>query len=67
MKKQPMKKQPRWKSIPMWMAVMALIYIIFKDWFGIVIPSWEGITSLVISILTILFGIVNSPTTKGGF
>ena len=57
----------RLKSIPLWSAVLALIYIIAKDWYGIVIPAWADISTQIIAILTILFGVANNPTNKSGF
>lgn len=57
----------RLKSIPLWSAVLALIYLIVKNWFGIDIPAWADISAQIIAIMTILFGIANNPTNKQGF
>lgn len=57
----------RLKSIPLWSAVLALIYLIVKNWVGIEIPGWADISSQIIAILTILFGVANNPTNKNGF
>ena len=57
----------RFKSIPLWSAVLALIYLIVKNWVGIEIAAWADISTQIIAILTILFGIANNPTDKGGF
>lgn len=57
----------RLKSIPLCVAVLSLIYLIMKNWFGIDIPAWADISSEIIAILTVLFGIANNPTNKTGF
>ena len=57
----------RLKSIPLWSAVLALIYLIVKNWVGIEIPGWADISTQIIEILTILFGVANNPTNKNGF
>lgn len=57
----------RLKSIPLWSAVLALIYLIVKNWLGIEITAWADISTQIIAILTILFGVANNPTNKGGF
>ena len=57
----------RLKSIPLWSAVLALVYIIAKDWFGVDIPAWADISTQIIAILTIIFGVANNPTDKKHF
>lgn len=57
----------RLKSIPLWSAVLALVYLIVKNWVGIEIPGWADISTQIIAILTILFGVANNPTNKSGF
>lgn len=57
----------RLKSIPLWSAVLALLYLVVKNWFGVDIPAWADISSQIIAILTILFGVANNPTNKTGF
>ena len=57
----------RLKSIPLWSACLALIYLIVKNWFGIEIPAWADISTQIIAILTILFGVANNPTNRNGF
>ena len=57
----------RLKSIPLWSAVLALIYLIVKHWWGIEIPGWVDISSEIIAILTILFGVANNPTDRNNF
>jgi uncharacterized membrane protein len=57
----------RLKSIPLWISVLALVYLVFKNWFGIDIPAWADISTEIISVLTIIFGVANNPTNKNGF
>lgn len=57
----------RLKSIPLWSAVLALIYIICKNWFGFEIQGWADISTQIIAILTIIFGVANNPTDRNGF
>lgn len=57
----------RLKSIPLWSAVLALIYIIAKNWFGIDIPAWADVSAEIIAILAILFGVANNPADKNHF
>ena len=57
----------RFKSIPLWSAVFALFYLVATKWFGIDIPAWTEISTEMIAILTILFGVANNPTNKEGF
>jgi uncharacterized membrane protein len=57
----------RFKSIPLWGAVLALIYLVAKNWFGIDIPAWADISAQILAILTILFGVANNPTNREGF
>ena len=57
----------RFKSIPLWSALLALVYLISKNWFGIDIPAWADISTQIIAILTIVFGVANNPTNKNAF
>lgn len=57
----------RLTSIPLWSAILALIYLIVKNWVGIEIPAWADISTQIIAILTILFGVANNPTDKSNF
>lgn len=57
----------RLKSIPLWSAVLALVYLIVKNWFGVDIPAWADVSAQIIAILTILFGVANNPTNRSGF
>lgn len=57
----------RLKSIPLWSAVLALVYLIVKNWVGVEIPGWADISTQIIAILTILFGVANNPTDRSGF
>lgn len=57
----------RLKSIPFWTSVLALIYLVVKNWFGLEIPAWADISSQIIAILTIIFGAANNPTVHDRF
>lgn len=57
----------RLKSIPLWSAVLALIYLIGVNWFGIQIPAWADISTQILAILTIVFGVANNPTDRASF
>ena len=57
----------RLKSIPLWGAVLALVYLICEAWFGIEIPQWADISVQVLAILTIIFGVANNPTDRSSF
>lgn len=57
----------RLKSIPLIASILALIYLVMKNWFGIDIPAWADISTEIIAICTILFGVANNPTDKEHF
>ena len=57
----------RLKSIPLLASLLALVYLIIKNWVGIEIPAWTEITTEIIAIATILFGVANNPTDKHNF
>ena len=57
----------RLKSIPLWASVLALMYLVIKNWTGLEIPAWADISTEILSILTILFGAVNNPTDREHF
>lgn len=57
----------RLKSIPLWTSVLALIYLIFVNWFHIEIPAWADISAQLLAILAILFGVSNNPTDRSKF
>ena len=57
----------RLKSIPLWASVLALVYLVAKNWFGIEIPAWADISTEILAILTILFGVSNNPTVHDRF
>ena len=57
----------RLTSIPLWSAVLALIYLICINWFGFKIPAWADISAQIIAILTIVFGVANNPTDRKKF
>ena len=60
-------EQSRLKSIPLWSAVLSMVYLISKNWFGFEIPGWADISTNIVAVLTILFGIANNPKNKNGF
>ncbi|MDP4118062.1 MAG: hypothetical protein Q8873_02590 [Bacillota bacterium] len=47
--------------------MLALVYLVAKNWFGIDIPSWADISSQILAILAIVFDVVDNPTDKGSF
>jgi uncharacterized membrane protein len=57
----------RLKSIPLWASVLALVYLVVKNWAGVEIPAWADISSEILAILTILFGAANNPTDRRHF
>ena len=57
----------RLKSIPLWASVLALMYLVIKNWTGLEIPAWADISTEILSILTILFGAANNPTDREHF
>ena len=57
----------RLMSIPLWSAVLALIYLICVNWFGIELNAWAEISTQIIAILTVLFGVANNPTDHKNF
>ncbi len=62
-----MEMKDRLKSIPLWGAVLSLVYLVAKNWFGIEIPGWADITTQVLAIIAILFGVANNPTDREAF
>ena len=57
----------RWKSPVLWGSFLLLIYLICKNWFGFEIPGWADISTEILAILGILFGVANNPTDKNHF
>ena len=57
----------RLTSKPLWIAVLALIYLVAKNWFGIDIPAWGDISTQILAILCILLGVDNNPTDRDNF
>ena len=57
----------RLKSIPLWTAVLALIYLVVVNWFHVEIPAWADISTQILAILAILFGVTNNPADKNNF
>jgi len=47
--------------------VLALVHLLIKNWIGIEIPGWADISSEVIAIMAILFGVANNPTDRKHF
>lgn len=62
-----MKMKERLKSIPLWASVLALVYLVVKNWVGLDIPAWADISSEILAILVILFGEANNPTDRRNF
>lgn len=62
-----MNLKERLKSIPLWASVLALVHLLIKNWIGIEIPGWADISSEVIAIMAILFGVANNPTDRKHF
>ncbi|HBN82841.1 MAG TPA: holin [Clostridiales bacterium] len=61
-----MEQQSRWRSKVVWVAMLALIYFVLKEWIGFEIPKWDIFVTLLLGVLT-GFGILNNPTNKSGF
>ena len=57
----------RLKSIPLWTAVLALVYLVCVNWLHIEIPGWADISTQILAILAILFGVSNNPTDREHF
>ncbi|MBQ8525970.1 MAG: holin [Clostridia bacterium] len=57
----------RLKSIPLWSAILALIYLVSQNWFNFEIPGWTDISTEIIAILVVMFGVANNPTNKKNF
>lgn len=54
-------------SKPLWISILALIYLVCKNWLGIDIPAWGDISTQILAILCILFGVANNPTDRNNF
>lgn len=65
------KEQSRWKSIPLWTAIIAILYIMFSpkisEWTGFEMPAWGEVASYVVAALASIFGVANNPTNGKGF
>lgn len=57
----------RLKSIPLWSSVLALIYLICVNCLGIELAAWAEISTQILAILTVLFGVANNPTDHQNF
>ena len=42
------------KSVPLWSAVLTLVYLIVKNWIGIELPAWDDISTQMMAILSII-------------
>ena len=45
------------KNASLWSAILALTYLILKNWVGFEIPAWNDISAQLIAVLTIVFGV----------
>lgn len=52
------------KSIPLWSSVLCLVFLVSKNWLHIDIPAWEDISTEILLILGILFGVANNPSDR---
>lgn len=43
------------KSAPLWSGILAIIYLVLKNWIGFEIPAWNDISEHIITILTIIW------------
>lgn len=59
-------KQNRFKSLTLWLSVVALIVFILKTYFNIEVPEIDTLVDLIVIVL-IGFGILNNPTDKDKF
>ena len=51
------------RSLPMWIALAALIYFIAHNWMKVDIPDWDKFVELFLGLL-IAFGVVNDPNSR---
>jgi uncharacterized membrane protein len=65
--KKVINSQNRFKSPVLWSSIASVIYMISRYWFNFDIPNWADISTQMIAILSISFGIVNNPINKTGF
>ncbi len=58
--------QNRLKSPALWLAIIALISFILKDWLCVDLPRMDRFAELFLAVMAGL-GIVNNPTDKKKF
>ena len=44
------------KSVPLWSAILTLMYLILKNWFGVEVPAWNDISAQIVAILSVILG-----------
>lgn len=57
----------RLKSIPLWAAILSLIYLVLSNYFNLELPGWADISANIITILAVIFGVANNPTDRQNF
>lgn len=45
------------KNVSLWSAVLTLVYLVVKHWFGIEVPAWKDISTQIVAILSIVLGV----------
>lgn len=45
------------KNASLWSAVLMLIYLVVKNWIGVEIPAWNDISTQIVAILSIIWGV----------
>lgn len=59
-------KQNRFKSLSLWLSIVALVVFILKTYFNFQIPEIDTLVNMVITVL-IGLGILNNPTDSEKF
>ena len=57
----------RLKSIPLWGAILSLIYLVLSNYFNMELPGWADISTNIITVLAIIFGVANNPADRQNF
>ena len=57
--------QSRWRSKPLWLAILSLVLFVSKTYFNYELPQVDKLIDLILLVLTLL-GIVNNPVNKRG-
>lgn len=57
----------RLKSIPLWAAILSLIYLVLNNYFNLELPGWADISANIITVLAVIFGVANNPTDRQNF